>query len=193
MFGFNKERRLIEGPVEFTFDIQIDRPASEVFPLIDVADARFSHAQRGAQLRRVEGETGRYDMVLAEMEDAVFQFTVLERIEGVRHSLSAVMVPQLFALEKSIEEHVIEPLGETACRVTLKTSATFDAGLSDDEMASEIAVMSTAVARDLEKLKLLAEEGLEAVREAEQAEMEFDLGFDLGELDIDWDDIEPEQ
>ena len=148
--------------------------------------------QRGAQLRRVEGETGRYDMVLAEMDDAVFQFTVLERVEGVRHALSAVMVPQLFALEKSIEEHVIEPLGETACRVTLKTSATFDAGLSDDEMASEIAVMGTAVARDLEKLKLLAEEGLEAVREAEQAEMEFDLGFELGELDIDWDDIEPE-
>ncbi len=197
MFGFNKKKRLIEGPVEFVSEVEIDRPAAEVFPLIDVADARFSHRQRGAEVRCVEGEEHRFDMTIAEIEDAVFEFTVLDRIEGERHTISCVMVPQMFALEKAIEAHTIEPISETACRVTLTTTATFDASLSDEEVAGEIAVMNEAVLRDLEKLKILAEDGLDAVLAAEQAEMEDDLGidveFDLGELDIDWDDIEPQQ
>lgn len=193
MFGFNKKRRLIEGPIEFTFDIEIDRPAAVVFPLVDVADARFSHAQRGADVRRVDGVENRYDMTIAEIEEAVFQFTVLERVEGERFSLKAVMVPQLFALEEAIETHTFEPLGDSACRVTLTANVRFDAALSDEEMAGEIATMSEAMARDLEKLKILAEEGIEALIEAEKEEMAFDLDFDLGELDIDWDDIEPEQ
>ena len=53
--------------------------------------------------------------------------------------------------------------------------------------------MNMAVMGDLEKLKVLAEEGLESLKAMEEAEMGLDVEFDLGELDIDWDDIEPEQ
>lgn len=193
MFGFNKHRRMIEGPVEFTFEIEIERPASEVFPLIDVADPHFSHAQRGAKIRRVDGEDSRYDMTIEEIDDAVFQFTVLERVEGARHTLSAVMVPQMFALEKSIEAHVIKPLGDSACRVILTTQATFVSTLSDQEVADEVAVLSEAITRDLAKLKALAEDGLDAVMAMEEAEMAFDIDFGLSELDLNWVDIELKQ
>ena len=101
--------------------------------------------------------------------------------------------PRSNALEKSTETKVIEPVGDSACRVISPTLATFDSELSDEDVAGEIAVMNMAVMGDLEKLKVLAEEGLESLKAMEEAEMGLDVEFDLGELDIDWDDIEPEQ
>ncbi|MEO0418881.1 MAG: hypothetical protein AAF249_08450 [Pseudomonadota bacterium] len=193
MFEFNKSKRLIEGPVEFTAEVEIDRPASEVFPLVDIADPRFKHAQMGAKVSAANGSDTVYELTLEEMDDVVFRFTVLERVAGERLKLEAVTDPQINALEKSIEIHAIEPINDTACRVTLNTIATFDPELSDEEVTGEIAMMNEAVMGDLEKLKVLAEDGLEALQALEEAEMGFDIEFDLGELDIDWDDIEPEQ
>lgn len=191
MFGFNKKKRMIEGPIEFTAEVDIDRSAADVFPLVDVSDPRFRSAQTGAKVTPVEGTTDSYDMVMEGFDDAVFKFRILERVEAEIFTIEARMEPQMFALVSSIEESVIEPTGDTSCRVKLTTKATFDESLSDEEVAGEIAVMGEAVCNDLEKLKVLAEDGLDALKEMEEAEMSFDI--DLGELDIDWDDIEPKQ
>ncbi|MEM7702264.1 MAG: hypothetical protein AAF251_10045 [Pseudomonadota bacterium] len=193
MFGFNKNKRLIEGPVEFTAEVEIDRPTSEIFPLLDIADPRFKHAQTGARVTPVEGSGNDYELTTDELEDVVFRFTVLERVEGSLLKIEAVIEPQINALEKSVETYIVEPICDKSCRVTMATSATFDATLSDDEIANEVAVMNIAVMGDMEKLKVLAEQGLEALQKMEEAELGFDIEFDLGELDIDWDDIEPEQ
>ena len=193
MFGFNKKQRLIEGPVEFTAQVEIDRPASEVFPLVDLADPRFKEAQMGASVAPAPGSDVKYELTIADMDDVVFHFTVLERIEGSKIEMEAVIEPRINALEKSTETKVIEPISDSACRVTSTTLATFDPELSDEDVAGEIAIMNMAVMGDLEKLKVLAEEGLEALKAMEEAEMGLDIEFDLGELDIDWDDIEPEQ
>ena len=191
MFGFNKNKRAIEGPVEFTAEVEINRPASEVFHLIDVSDPRFSQAQRGAEVKAVDGKPNHFEMTVEEFDDAVFHFEVLERVEGRRHKAECAMVPQLFALVKAVEDHIIEPMDDNKCLVKLVVSAEFDPELSDEEVANEAAVMSMAVTGDLEKLLVHAEEGLEAVKALE--EEEFNVEFDLGELDIDWDEIEPEQ
>ncbi|MEM9309836.1 MAG: hypothetical protein AAGA34_00190 [Pseudomonadota bacterium] len=182
---------MIEGPIEFEAEVEIDRPAAEVFPLIDMTDPRFGHAQRGAEVQ-VKGEAReKITMTVEQFDDAVFHFTVLERVEGARHKAECTMVPQLYALVKSIEDYTIEPQGDAACLVKIVTNAEFDAELSDEEVANEIAMMSMAVNGDLEKLKVLAEKGIEAVKAIEQDE--FNIEFDLGELDIDWGDIEPKQ
>ncbi|MEO1048072.1 MAG: SRPBCC family protein [Pseudomonadota bacterium] len=191
MFGFNKNKRAIEGPIEFTAEVEINRPAFEVFPLIDVSDPRFSPAQRGAEVRAVDGKPNHFEMTVEEFDDAVFHFNVLERVEGLRHKAECEMVPHMFALVKAVEEHTIEPVGEGKCLVKICVSADFDPDLSDEEVANEAAMMSMAVTGDLEKLAVHAEEGLEAVKALE--EDEFNVEFDLGELDIDWDEIEPEQ
>ncbi|MEO1731960.1 MAG: hypothetical protein AAFR64_14660 [Pseudomonadota bacterium] len=195
MFGFNKKKRMIEGPVEFIMEAEIQRPAHEVFPLIDMADPRYCHVQRGAELRQIEGSSDRYDMVVEEMDDVVFQFRVLERVEGERHSIECTIKPQINALVKSVETHVIKPISDSACHVTLTTSATFDEDLSDEEVTGEIAMMSAAVSDDLEKLAVLAEEGLEAVKALDEAgfDLDFQIEIEGGEIDFDWDDIETEQ
>jgi len=197
MFGFNKKKRLIEGPIDFTAEVEINRPAADVFPLIDLADPRFRHAQTGAQVRRVESSDDQYEMAVEDFDEAVFKFNVLVREPSARYAIEAKMDPQLFALVKSIETYVFEPRGGDGCRVTLSTSATFDDDLSDEDIAGEMAIMSEAVMNEMEKLKVLAEDGIEALKAMEEDEagfgIEFDGEFDLGKLDIDWDDIEPEQ
>ncbi|UAB77566.1 hypothetical protein INR77_12305 [Erythrobacter sp. SCSIO 43205] len=180
---------MIEGPIEFTADIDIDRPAADVFPLIDVANPRFRSAQSGAIVKRVEGTEDRFEMVIEGLE-TVFKFHVTERIEGEKHALISTMEPQLFALAKSVETHEIEPTSDSSCKVTLKTFATFDSDLSIEQLASEAAMMSRAVVSELEKLKTLAEEGMEGLKAMEDAEMGFCFDFDLNDLDVDWDDIE---
>ncbi|MEO0699223.1 MAG: hypothetical protein AAFY81_05835 [Pseudomonadota bacterium] len=188
---------MIEGPVEFTAEVDIQRPASDVFPLLDLADPRFRQAQCGAQVQRIEGEQERYDVVLEQMDDVVFHFQVLERTAGQRYTIECAMEPQINALKMAVEAYAIEPIGEAACRVRLTTSAAFNDDLSDEEIANEIAMMSMAVTQDLEKLAVLAEEGLDALKALEEEELtfnvEFGVDFDLEEIDIDWDDIEPKQ
>ncbi|MEO0589734.1 MAG: hypothetical protein AAFZ11_04150 [Pseudomonadota bacterium] len=187
---------MIEGPVEFTAEVDIQRPASDVFPLLDLADPRFRQAQC-AQVQRIEGEQERYDVVLEQMDDVVFHFQVLERTAGQRYTIECAMEPQINALKMAVEAYEIEPIGEAACRVRLTTSAAFNDDLSDEEIANEIAMMSMAVTQDLEKLAVLAEEGLDALKALEEEELtfnvEFGVDFDLEEIDIDWDDIEPKQ
>ncbi|MEM6493357.1 MAG: SRPBCC family protein [Pseudomonadota bacterium] len=191
MFGFNKKRRLIEGPVEFTAEVQIDRPAAEVFPLLDIADPRFSHVQRGAEVRSVDADGTQFEMSVEEFDDAVFTFKVVHRENGARLTFETSMEPQQNALVEAVEDYSIEALGDEACHVRVATTATFGEDLSDEEVAGEIAVMSAAVTGDLEKLKVLAEEGVEAVIALEEEEFGFD--FQLDGINIEWDDIEPEQ
>ncbi|MCK0127839.1 hypothetical protein [Erythrobacter sp. F6033] len=191
MFGFNKKKPMIEGPVTFEAEVDIERSCADVFPLIDISDPRFAHIARGANVAKVEGETDRYALTMDELEGVSFQFTVLERVEGERHKVECVIQPRINDLLLSVEEHFVVPTGENACRVKLITTATFDPSLSDEEVAGEIAMMSAAVEDDLFKLKLQAEEGPEAVAALDEGG--FDIELDLGDLDIDWDDIEPEQ
>ncbi len=186
MFGFSKKKRLIEGPIDFTSEVEIDRSSAEVFPLIDIADARFCHAQRGAKIAPVQGEEGRYDLTIEEMEGVTFQFRVLENVPGALHKLECIIEPRINDLTHSVELYRIESIGEAACRVELTTTATFDESLSDEEVAEEIATMSAAVNMDLLKLKVLAEDGLEAVEAMDDdpfdgIEIE---GFEFGEIDL---------
>ncbi len=192
MFGFNKKKPLIEGPVGFEMEVEIDRPAAEVFRLIDLADSGFAAVQRGATVTTVPGTEDSFTLRMPELEDITFKYKVVERVVGQRHSAECVIEPPVGNLAKALEEYAIEALSENSCRLDLTTHATFNSGLSDEEIAGEIAMMSMAVQDDLFKLKVHAEDGAEAVAAMEEDD---DLGFelDLGDLDLDWDDIEPQQ
>lgn len=192
MFGFSKKSPLIEGPVEFEMTVEIERPAAEVFKLVDLADPGFAPVQRGATVTPIAGTEDGFTLKMPNLEEFLFTFKVVERVVGQRHSAECVIEPPAGNLVKALEEYSVEALTDSSCRLTLTTHATFDSNLSDDEVAGEIAIMSMAVQDDLTKLKVQAEEGLAAVMAMEEeAKIGFEL--DLGDLDIDWDDIEEEQ
>jgi len=100
MLGFNKKKRMIEGSVEFEAEVEIDRPVGEVFPLVDTADPRFCHVQRGATITRVEEEADRFDLTTDMMEGVAFQFKVIERVEGSIHPFECTIKPRINDLVK---------------------------------------------------------------------------------------------
>lgn len=163
MFGFNKKKPLIEGPVEFEAEVAIDAPASKVYRLLDVADPGFGQIELGNTVKRVPATQNEFHLSLVGLEDLTFCIRVLNAEPHSRITNECVIEPRFGNLVKAIEDHVIEATGENSCKVVQRTTATFVDGISDPEIAAEIALMSAAVENDLFKLKVHAEEGAEAV------------------------------
>lgn len=178
MFGFGKKAPLIQGPVEFEAQIEIDCAPQDLYQLIDISSPQYAQTQLG---NTVSGSENSWTLKMAEMEDLTFCFTVLKARTNEQYAYECVIEPQFGYLEKSTEDYRIEPRGDAGCTLTLTVSAKFDDDLTDEEIAQEIAMMSAAVDVDLRKLKVHAEQGLEA-RLAMEGEEEWDI--DLGDIDL---------
>jgi hypothetical protein len=170
MFGLKKKRDVPElgGPIEFETSVEIDRPASEVYPLVDVSSHAFNLKQMGNSVVPVGGEGDRFDCVLADMDDVTFHFRQLEALPPTKHGLECVIEPRVGNLERSEEFHTIEPLSQTRCRLTLLVRATFVEGLDECALAGEVVMMKMSVENDITKLAILAEDGLAAVKQYQE-------------------------
>lgn len=171
MFGFLKPRMAPEGPVQFNHATNIDRPASEVFPLLDYADERNAKRALGSRIENVSDLPDRYLMRLDLLPDHVVELTVTDDIPGEIYAFEATMIPQAGRLLSSHEAYTVEPLDERSCRLHLSVTATFVEGLRLKAYEAEIAAMSAACHNALVKLKLHAEQGVEAVRAVEAQQM----------------------
>ncbi len=165
MFGFFKPRAAPEGPFTIDFDIAIDRPADEVFGLVDFADPRNAKKQVGT----VE-PTGpsTFRMQLDLLPDRVIDILVTEAEAPRVYAFEAKITPQAGRLAHSHERYEIEATGENSCILRLITNVTFEPGLTMRQFESEIMMMSSAVNNALAKLKIHAEQGVEAIREIER-------------------------
>lgn len=192
MLESNKNSPMLNGPIEFDFSVEIDRPAPEVFPLVDVSDTRFSQVALGNSVKKVSDKN--FELEIEELEGHAFRFHVVEYIKDERHASKVTIEPSIGNLVEAVEDYQVTPLGEDRCSLKLVTKATFSDDLSDEEIAQEVAMMSMAVEEDLTKLKIHAEQGVEAVKTyIEEQEASFSIELDLEGFDIDWDEIEPEQ
>ena len=192
MLESNKNSPMLNGPIEFEFSVEIDRPASDVFPLVDLSDPRFSQIALGNTVKKV-GETS-FELKIEELEGHVFRFQVVEYAQDERHVSKVAIEPSVGNLVESVEDYQLTPLGDDRCTLKLITKATFSDDLSVEEIAQEVAMMSMAVEDDLTKLKMHAEKGVDAVKAYnEEQAAAFGLELDLEGFEIDWDDIEPQQ
>jgi len=168
MFGFLKPQRLPEGPYEFTGAVDIDRPAAEVFPLLDLADARYAKRQLGERVDPVEGAPGIWHMVIGAVPDLLFELTVTDRVVDAWIAFNCTVTPQVGRLVVSHELYTLEQLGPDACRLGLVNTVTFAGELGANALREEGMMMTASVGNALAKLKLHAEGGVEAVRAAER-------------------------
>lgn len=192
MLESNKNSPMLNGPIEFDFTVEIERPASEVFPLIDVSDPRFSQVALGNTVKKLDEKS--FELEISELEGHAVRLFVVEYAKDARHASKVTIEPTIGNLVEAVEDYELTPLGDDRCALTLVTKATFSDDLSVEEIAQEVAMMSMAVEEDLTKLKMHAEEGVEAVKAyTQEQEAAFGIELDLEGFDIDWDDIEPEQ
>jgi len=167
MFGLFRPKMAPGGPVDFDFDIEIARPAADVYPLIDWADPRNAKRQLGNAVVPVEGESGRFEMILNGLPDHRFEIVVTEAGPHRVYEFASRIVPRIGRLVASKERYTLEPLGSDRCRLRLVTSAEFAEGLRMREFQLELCRMSAAVHSALEKFRIHAEHGLGAGKAVE--------------------------
>lgn len=168
MFGLFKPKLAPEGPVEFTFDVEINKPASEVYALIDWADERNAKRATGNRVRQVPATPDRFEMVMEFMDDLTFEFAVTDAEPHRVYAYNCVIRPQVGNMKSNHERYEFEQLGPEKCRLTLITTTTFVEGLRERDFCGEVAMMAASVQSSLQKLKLQAEHGAEVAKALEE-------------------------
>ncbi len=167
MFGLFRSKLAPEGPVEFRFEVEIARPASDVFALIDWDDPRNAKRQLGNSVFPVEGDSGRFEMVLNGLPDHRFEMVVIEGEPHRVYEFASRIVPMIGRLVASRERYTLEPLGPDRCSLTLVTWAEFEQGLRMREYQHELCLMAASVQSALEKFRIHAEHGAGAGKAVE--------------------------
>ena len=167
MFSFLKPEMAPEGPVEFDVALQVDRPASEVYALLDWADPRNAKRDLGHKVEVLDGQPGRFLLIMTEMPEHRFEIIVTEAEPGRSYRFFTDISPRVGRLMECHEHYQIEPIDDSHCRLSLKTIATFTSGLTMKEYEMELTMMTVACHNGIAKLKIHAEDGADAVRAAE--------------------------
>lgn len=163
MFGLFKKKPAPEGPVEIGLSILVERPPSDVYPLIDWADERNAKRQLGNEVSALDGSPNAFRLIMTEMPEHNFDMLVSEATPHSSYRYTTDINPRVGRLEASEEHYRIEPADDGQCELSLSISATFRPGLNIDEFKQEVVMVSVACRNALLKLKAHAEGGVEAV------------------------------
>lgn len=165
MFGLKRRKPELapDEPIRMEAKIEISRSAEDIYALLDFADPRNQMVARGNIVKPLGSDPNSFRMWYDLAPDLNFLFTVTDAEPARRYAYSAVIVPSLGRRAGSHEDYAIERLAEDRCEVTFVNTVHHQSGLTLDELAEEIGMSSVAAANGLAKLKLLAEEGVEAV------------------------------
>jgi len=173
MFGLFK-RKDVEplGPFVFEHKTEIECPAAEVYALIDWADARNAKRALGNKVEQVASSPDRFRLALDLVPDHRFEMIVTEAIPGQSYTFENEITPPVGRLVSSTEQYTVEPLSDSSCELGLIVSAWFVGGLSNEDMAMEVMIMGMSGQNALTKLKLQAEQGVDAVHAFEAQQMD---------------------
>ena len=164
MFGMFEKQPAPSGPITFDFDILIDKPVSDVYPLIDWSAVRNAKRQLG---HAVEGQSPAFVLTLSFMPENRFVLDVTEEKTDEVYAYSCDIQPRVGRLEASHERYTFEPVGDAQCLLRLVVEATFIEGMTMAQYEEELMLVSTSCNNALVKLKIHAEQGLAAAQNAE--------------------------
>lgn len=167
MFGLFKPKLAPEGPVEFNFELEINRPASEVYRLLDWSDENNAKRATGSIIRPIPGAPGRFDMVWSADSELLFKFKETLAPPGEAYAFDCEIEPRVGKLDRSVEEYRLTPTSPESCKVELINTVTFVERLTMKQFQREIATMAHACQQSLVKLKIQAEHGTEIAAELE--------------------------
>jgi hypothetical protein len=172
MFGLLKRKAEPLGPFEFEHAIEIERPAAEVYALVDWAHPRNAKRALGNKVEHVGSSPDRFRLHLDLVPDHRFEMIVTEAVPARSYAYDCEITPPVGRLASCHEAYQVEALDDGSCRLGLVVSACFVGGLSDEELAMEVMMMGVSGQNGLAKLKIHAEQGVEAVHAVEAAQMD---------------------
>jgi hypothetical protein len=170
MFGLFKPKLAPTGPHPFSVEADVAVSAAEFFALVDFADPRNAQRARGASID-ASGDCGRrFLMKLPQLDDLDFHIDVIEAVAPNHYAYAIVIDPLVGRLAASTEAYTIWDVPTGGCRVRFDNTVTLQDGLRMKHVIEEFARMTMATMNSLAKLKLQAEQGVEAVLAFEEAQ-----------------------
>ena len=163
LFGLVGERSPAE-PVHFEQTIRIAARPGDLFPLVDWGNQEHLWRQRGHRV--TQQEDGAYLLRISSLPGTRFEIRVVRDDRPNSYVYESVTTPMIGKLIGSHEEYRFEQLEGDLCRVTLAVDARFVPGLRPRVWRFEQEKMHISLHNALAKLKLMAEEGIEAVETA---------------------------
>ena len=170
MFGLFKPKLAPVGPHPFEIEGEIAANAADVFALLDFADPRNAMKARGAAVTPVERPGRHFVMKLPQVLDLDFHIDVIESEAPNHYAFAIVIDPLVGRMAASTESYTVWDVTGGGCRVRLENAVTFQDGFREKDVTEEFAMVTMALLNSMAKLKLHAEQGVEAVLafEAEQ-------------------------
>lgn len=163
MFGLFKPKLAPVGPHPFEIEVEIAASAAKVFALIDYADPCNAMKARGCTVDAVEGPGQRFLMKVPQVPDLDFHIDVIES-EAPNHYAYAIVIDPLVGLMASAtESYTLWDVPGGGCRLRFETAVTFQEGFRMKDVVEEFARVTVASHNSVAKLKLQAEQGVEAV------------------------------
>ncbi len=162
MFQYLRPKTIFP-PVQFADDLVIEQPAQTIYALLDWASPANAYRARGSRIEPVEGEADRFCMIMEELPGHRFEVFVTHAVPTELYGFGIVAAPTFGRIVESHELYGIEALSPLSCRLTIVNTVVF-APMRPNDMVHEELLVSTANHNALAKLKLQAEQDVDAVR-----------------------------
>ena len=163
MFGLFKSKPAPVGPHPFEIEAKIAASAADVFALIDFADPRNAMVARGCTVEAVEGPGQRFLMKVPQVPDLDFHIDVIESEAPNHYAYTIVIDPLVGLMASATESYTVSDVPGGGCRLRFETAVTFQEGFRERDVIEEFARVTVASHNSVAKLKLQAEQGVEAV------------------------------
>jgi hypothetical protein len=164
MFGFLRPKLVADGPIEIRCDTVVQRTAEDVYRLVDWADPGNGKRQLGSEIVRLDESPGRFRISLDELHGHFVEVSVTEEIPHASYAFACEIVPRIGRMVRAHEHYGFERLTVSTCRLSVVVTATVAGPLRLKEHEHEVMTMTLASRNALAKLKLHAEDGVEAAR-----------------------------
>ena len=169
MFGLFKRKMAPEGPFEFTDEIRIERPMAAVYRLLDWSDPLNAQKAQGDMLTPGDG-AGQWRLVVTGLENHEYLIALVASEMPVRYVYDCNVVPMIGRLVRTREAYSLAPLAGGACMVKLAVTAQLVPRLTARQFAHEEKLLSASCYNAVARLKIHAEKGADAARDAEMDE-----------------------
>lgn len=164
MFGFVRPKVVPSCPFEFTDEITIEKPAEQVYGLLDWADQRNAMRARGHLITPIDGEADTFLMTLDELPTHAFGMIVTVAVPHSSYGFTTIVTPTLGRVAQSHEHYAFTALTPDSCKVTLVHTVLFIDRMPLKHLAEEELKVSAGCHNALAKLKLQAEGNAAAVK-----------------------------
>ena len=170
MFGLFKPKMAPTGPHTFSIEVDVAVTAADFYSLVDFADPRNAQVARGGSIVAKDGGGRRFLMKVPAVDDLDFHVDVIQAEAPNHYACAIVIEPLVGRLAASTEAFTIWDVPTGGCRVRLDNTVTFQEGFKMRDVEQEFALVTRATLDGLAKLKLQAEQGVEAVHALERCQ-----------------------